>query len=200
MEIFCGDNGASLAGRGRVDIACYMLMCFCMVGCSSGQSDVAFDTPLPPSVPREDISTVDVSVVPETDLTLSVSARDALAEGDHAAQASLQAEEVAKACSLRHRFDRKALIAYEWGDNRLGLDMDGVNMAGADIKAAMVTYRFRFSPDRKVAYKTKREKCRYHSKWQGLIGSGYNEFFVREDDTVVQGVSSFIKDGVSQSF
>lgn len=81
-------------------------------------------------------------------------------------------------CSVRDRFDRDALLAYEWKRNRLAMDVEGVNFNGGNA-GVMLTYTVRLSPE-----KTKDQKCRYQSKWQGLIGSGYNELMVREDDTL----------------
>lgn len=95
---------------------------------------------------------------------------------------SLEAEkEPADGCKLMHRFDRKAILAYEWGRNRVSFDADGLNFDGAGDQAFKLEYRLRLQPE-----KSKRERCRYNSAWQGLIGSGYNEFFIRENDTIYQ--------------
>ena len=83
-----------------------------------------------------------------------------------------------KKCRLKDRFDRKALIAYEWDRSRLSLDVDGVNLRGGD-KSIRVEYKLRFQPE-----KTRAQRCRYPSKFQGLIGSGYNEIVIRKEDTV----------------
>ncbi len=82
-------------------------------------------------------------------------------------------------CRLKDRFDRKAVLAYEWDRSRLALDVDGVNMGGGGEKGFRVEYKLRLQPE-----KPKTQRCRYSSKWQGLVGSGYNELFVRESDTV----------------
>lgn len=82
-------------------------------------------------------------------------------------------------CSLNDRFDRKAVVAYEWGRSRLSLDVDGVNFGGGDERAVHLQYKIRLQPE-----KTKKQRCRYSSSWQGLVGSGYNELFVRKEDTV----------------
>ena len=82
-------------------------------------------------------------------------------------------------CNIKDRFDRKALLAYEWDRSRLSVDVDGVNFDSGDDRAIRLEYRIRLQPE-----KPRKERCRYGSKWQGMIGSGYNEFFVRENDTV----------------
>ena len=95
-------------------------------------------------------------------------------------------------CRLKDRFDRKALIAYEWSRNRLALDMDGggIGLAGVKkVQGVHVDYTLHFQPE-----KTKAQRCRYHSSWQGMIGSGYNELFVRDKDTVWQQLRAMRKD------
>lgn len=91
-------------------------------------------------------------------------------------------------CSLRDRFDRKSAIAYNFADgkSRLGLhvDIDGPGLSDPgelEVEGVMLNFRYRFQPVEK-----KREKCLYRSAWQGLLGSGYNEFFERESDTVYE--------------
>lgn len=82
-------------------------------------------------------------------------------------------------CRLKDRFDRKALLAYEWDRSRLSMDVDGVNLSGGDDFGMRIGYRLRLQPE-----KPSKELCRYSSSWQGLIGSGYNEFFMKEDSSV----------------
>ncbi len=82
-------------------------------------------------------------------------------------------------CRIKDRFDRKAVLAYEWGYKRIALDIDGVNLNGSSNKGIKLEYKMNLQ--RK---KNKMQKCRYKSKWQGLLGSGYNEVFVREKDTM----------------
>lgn len=82
-------------------------------------------------------------------------------------------------CRLKDRFDRDALLAYEWDRSRFAMDVDGINMSGSGDAGMRLEYKIRLQPE-----KTKKQKCRYNAKWQGLIGSGYNELMVREDDTV----------------
>ncbi len=83
-----------------------------------------------------------------------------------------------KKCRIKDRFDRKAVLAYEWGYKRIALDVDGINLGGGS-KGIKLEYKMNLQ--RK---KNRAQKCRYKSNWQGLIGSGYHEFFVKENDTI----------------
>lgn len=90
----------------------------------------------------------------------------------------------AKPCRAKDRFDRDAAIAYHWGDtqrHRMAFDVQGMNAFGGEVEGLEVRYTMRLQ-----RYKTKKERCRYDSNWQGLIGSGYHEMFLREEDTVWQ--------------
>ena len=86
-----------------------------------------------------------------------------------------------KLCGFKDRFDRKAILAYEWERSRLALDVDGLSFGGSDDQAIKIQYTLRLQPE-----KSKEQRCRFNSPWQGLIGSGYNELFVREQDTVYE--------------
>ena len=99
---------------------------------------------------------------------------------------SLDAEPTnTQGCTMGDRFDREGVLAYNFSDgqSRLALHMtlDDVGLSGAEVERAMIrfTYKFQAIPHRK-------ERCRYKSQWQGLIGSGYNEFFQRKTNTVWQ--------------
>lgn len=93
-------------------------------------------------------------------------------------------------CRLKDRFDRKALIAYEWSRNRMALDVDGI-VGGSGDSGMRLEYKVRLQPE-----KTKKQKCRYNARWQGLLGSGYNEFIVRKDDTVWTEIRQKRSEGV----
>jgi hypothetical protein len=88
-------------------------------------------------------------------------------------------------CSFRDRFDRDGVVAYNFSDgqSRLALHMtlDDVGFSGAEVERAMVRYTYKFQ-----AIPHRKERCRYKSKWQGLVGSGYNELFQRKTNTVWQ--------------
>ncbi|MDB2682890.1 hypothetical protein N9Z27_01390 [Alphaproteobacteria bacterium] len=169
-----------------------------LLGCSN-DLDIGRFTPEPPAIAREDITTFEVSADMHPSLVAPQDIEPAagtvgVIDAPHDIKASLDAQTLPAHCKPKHRFDRKALIAYEWGDSRLAFDVDGLNMTSTNIEAATIKYRYRFSPDPKRPYKTKREKCRYQSGWQGMLGSGYNEFFLREEDTVYKDVHKLIND------
>ncbi len=99
-------------------------------------------------------------------------------------------------CKLNKRFDRDALLAYEWDRSRLSIDVDGVNMSGGGERGVYLQYKIRLQPE-----KDKKHKCRYASQWQGMIGSGYNELVLRKENTVwlelrnvQKDVKQYIKD------
>lgn len=83
-------------------------------------------------------------------------------------------------CRLKDRFDREALIAYEWDRNRMSLDVDGIG-GGSDNSGVRFEYKIRLQPE-----KSSKQKCRYSAKWQGLLGSSYNELVLRKEDTVME--------------
>jgi len=165
-------------------------------GCiaTTGSASLA---PRPPAfdlnAPREGITTVSV--------------RPAAAMGTETAQDSLDGNVVAALeeqkrvpghCKVKDRFDRKELLAFEWGRNRLGFDVDGIGYDSVNIEQVQVQYRLRFQD-----YKTKKERCRYASAFQGLIGSGYNELVARENDTVWQELRDMrgeVEDGMEYVF
>lgn len=111
---------------------------------------------------------------------------------------SLSKRPAQKECRMKDRFDRKALLAYEWNRSRVAVDIDGLNVGWSgvsDFEAVKLEYRLRLQPE-----KTPKEKCRYASHWQGLLGSGYNEMFVREDKTVWQGLKKLKQDFIDDAF
>lgn len=95
-------------------------------------------------------------------------------------------------CKINHRFDNKAVVAYEWDRSRIALDFDGIGLdwdGFTEFEQVKLEYRLKFSPE-----KTKKERCRYPSRWQGLVGSGYNEFFLRDENTVWEELREIRKD------
>ncbi|MGH1456995.1 MAG: hypothetical protein ACRBDI_09460 [Alphaproteobacteria bacterium] len=120
-----------------------------------------------------------------------VSNQGGLGDGDSSVSEALGLKKVEKTeykCRLKDRFDRKAVIAYEWDRSRLSMDVDGINMSGDGEYGARLEYKLRFQPEKRP-----KELCRYASSWQGMIGSGYNEFFVREDGRVLEEIKTEIK-------
>lgn len=116
-------------------------------------------------------------------------------------RAALSKKSQTKECRLKDRFDRKALLAYQWDRSKIALDLDGVGVGFGGFKkleGVKIEYKLRLQRE-----KPPRERCRYDSKWQGLIGSGYNEFFVREDQSVWEDLRKMKKDAarfVDESF
>lgn len=81
-------------------------------------------------------------------------------------------------CRLKDRFDREALVAYEWNRNRMSFDVDGIG--GRSGSSGMkLEYKVRLQPE-----KSQKQKCRYNARWQGVLGSSYNEFVLRDKDTI----------------
>ena len=110
-------------------------------------------------------------------------------DADYYAQQTALRETTAesKKCSIKDRIDRDAVVAYQWGQNRVGLRVRGLDIVGGEgIDQVKLEYKLRLQP-----HKTRKEKCRYQSNWQGIIGTGYNEMFVREKDTVWDQIDEF---------
>lgn len=84
-------------------------------------------------------------------------------------------------CDIKDRFDRDLTLSYRFADGRtrIGLDVD------ADVMAARVDgIKFAFRYKLQKPGKKERADCLYESPVQGLVGSAYNELFLREKDTV----------------
>lgn len=105
-------------------------------------------------------------------------------------KAALKTEPQAKKCRIQDRFDRDQLIAYQWnGVNRLGLDVDGISLGSSELEGVKVQYTLKLQN-----HKTRKEKCRYDSHWQGMLGSAYNEFYLRKENTVWQQLDDITDD------
>jgi hypothetical protein len=104
---------------------------------------------------------------------------------------STQTEE--KGCRIKDRFDRGALLAYQWGQNRVALNVKGINLDSDGIEGVKVQYTLKLQD-----HKSHKERCKYDSHWQGIVGSSYNELFLRKEDTVwgqVHDIKTQITDG-----
>ena len=93
-----------------------------------------------------------------------------------------------RGCSIKDRFDRSSTLAYNFedGKNRLEFNLDGKGPTFSDpgrleFKGVGVRFVHKFQN-----IKSPKERCRYESPVQGLVGSVYNEFYLRENDTVFQ--------------
>ncbi len=100
-------------------------------------------------------------------------------------------------CGLRDRFDRGATLAYNFKDNQtrlaLHLSVDGPKLSDPsrlEVNSVVLRYTHKFS---KPPASSKRERCRFQSSFQGLLGSAYNEFFVRNSYTVWKELRSKLK-------
>ncbi len=103
-----------------------------------------------------------------------------------------------KKCSIKDRFDRSALIAYQWDQNRVGLRVKGINMEDRGISEIKLEYKLKLQPE-----KTRKEKCRYEASWQGVVGSSYNEMFLRKENTVwgqIDDIGDDVEDALSKLF
>ncbi len=148
-------------------------------GCKTTKNTASL-APIPPSMNKSSYVHSFVentpAIYPEIDM---ISSGSLVVDKTQAVPVSSGIISSLRGCRTKDRFDRKALLAYEWGRARMSLDVDGVNLSGGGEKAVMFEYKLKFSSE-----KTKAQRCRYNSKWQGLIGSGYNELVIRENDTV----------------
>lgn len=91
-------------------------------------------------------------------------------------------------CSIKDRFDREATIAYNFADgqSRIALDLNArgptlSNPGRMEFKGIQMRFTYKMQK-----YQKPKERCLYASPVQGLIGSLYNEFSLRENDTVIQ--------------
>lgn len=98
-----------------------------------------------------------------------------------------ESQSKALGCNIGDRFDRKSTLAYNFADQQtqlaLNLSIDGPQLddpGNFHVNSVYVRYTHKFSKPPQ----SKREKCRFQSSFQGLVGSAYNEFFVRNTYTV----------------
>lgn len=102
----------------------------------------------------------------------------------------LTADEVrAFGCSMGDRFDRGAALAYNFKDDQsrvaLHLSMEGPSFSDPgrlQFNSVMVRFTHKFQKPST----TEKKKCLFPSGFQGMAGSIYNEFFVRENYTIWQ--------------
>lgn len=170
-----------------------LVLVFCLLtlsGCVTSHSTASI-APLPPQGQHEFIET-DASLhsahyfvpVKSEDSAALPYADIELYESNNKIVSNLSLEsDVQNKCRLKDRFDREAILAYEWNRSRFALDVDGIG-GGGDQSGARIQYTIRLQPE-----KTDKQKCRYKSSWQGLMGSGYNEFILRKENTVIQEIN-----------
>ncbi len=97
-------------------------------------------------------------------------------------------EALALGCGMGDRFDNSAALAYNFDDrqSRLSLHMsvDGPSISNpANLEMNSVLLRFTYKLQKPS--RSEEARCLYPSHVQGLIGSTYNEFFVRTNYTIL---------------
>ncbi|MGB1077642.1 MAG: hypothetical protein ACPG05_04980 [Bdellovibrionales bacterium] len=131
----------------------------------------------PPNFDSADLSNAPDPLVMERMQAYKVTESGLPEEGN-----ALEVSKVLKKCRLKDRFDRKSVFAYHWSPGeKLSLDVDGLNMGSQKIDRVYLQYKVSLQPELE-----KRDHCKYASSYQGIVGSAYNEFVLREDDTVWQ--------------
>jgi hypothetical protein len=182
----------SLQGRQHMVWFLLLFSVLIVTGCSNLKAGSGL-APAPPSftpkAERDPITKVAIQDMPapasEPVALASISPRSG---SEYKSALSARSQKTAR-CSIKDRFDRDEVLAYTWGDNRLGMDVDGLGFSNFEMEQIKVQYRLKLQP-----YKNRKERCRYPSQWQGLVGTGYNELFVRETDTVWQELEALQDD------
>lgn len=155
-------------------------MTLCLAGCS-------FDT----QTPRTPIERLDFNASPasagEVRQGLSVADYDPAALKNPAKLGLSEGQSKALGCDITDRFDNSAALAYNFKDNQTRLSLhlsvsgpsfsDPTNM---EFNSVVLRYTHKFSKPPA----SQRDRCRFQSSFQGLIGSAYNEFFLRNNYTI----------------
>lgn len=182
----------SLQGRQHRVLFLLLLSALIVTGCSNLKAGSG-PAPAPPSFtpkaerdPITKIATQDMPAPANEPIALTAAGR--LSGPEYKATLSARSQNAAR-CSIKDRFDRDEVLAYTWGDNRLGMDVDGLSFSNFEMEQVKLQYSLKLQP-----YKSRKERCRYPSQWQGLVGTGYNEMFVRETDTVWQELEALQDD------
>lgn len=164
-----------------IALAVWMLgLAFLLCGCSTA-----------PQSTRTPIDRLDFN----TPLAAANSVQQGLSPSDYAPETSQNpaklglSEDAAKSlgCNIRDRFDSGAALAYNFDDRQsrlaLHLSMEGPSFSDPgrlQLNSVLVRYTHKFSKPPQ----SKKEKCRFESNFQGVLGSAYNELFVRNNYTV----------------
>jgi hypothetical protein len=92
----------------------------------------------------------------------------------------------ADGCSIGDRFDHRATLAYNFDErHQLALNMRVNDDSGSmGVSRAVVVFRYKFPAAKASRTEQKHAKCRYDSHWQGLVGSTYNELFLRDHNSL----------------
>ncbi len=97
-----------------------------------------------------------------------------------------------RGCSIKDRFDRSSTLAYHFngGQERVELDVSAKGPSFSDpgrfeVKGVAIRFVHKFQN-----IKSRKERCRFESPVQGLIGSAYNEIYMRQDDTIMHELNA----------
>ncbi len=100
-------------------------------------------------------------------------------------------------CDMGDRFDKSAALAYNFSNQKtrlsLHLSVDGPslsNPSNLEFNSLLVRFTHKFQKPSK----SQQKKCQFPSQVQGLVGSIYNEFFVREKYTILDEVKFELKE------
>ena len=92
-------------------------------------------------------------------------------------------------CDIYKRFDTDSILSYESSDGARRLSLGG--------SPNKVTLKFKFKLnahlDQQAHKQDKNDGCRYDSRVQGALGSAYNEFVLRRDNTVYQDLDRMFR-------
>jgi hypothetical protein len=196
-------------GQKRINPVLLAATMLALAGCSHSDESAQFSLAPPPPVFDPNAVVMETAGPPHlmaftgqaipfpSNITLSDSGMPG--EDDYAQRMGLtssQAEE--KGCRIKDRIDRDAIIAYQWDQNRIALNVKGINMDSDGIEAVKLEYKLKLQPN-----KNHKERCKYQSNWQGIVGSGYNEMFVREENTIwgqIRDVKGQVSDALDKLF
>lgn len=97
-------------------------------------------------------------------------------------------ESKALGCDMGDRFDRGAALAYTFDNKKsrvsLHLSVDGPSFSDPS-NLELNSFVLRFTHKFQKPSKSEEKKCLFPSKVQGLFGSVYNEFFIRDKYTIL---------------
>ncbi len=173
--------GTGSTGR-RIYAAAYAALCLLTLSACSVTPERLFSAPAPPDDWRSK------DFVAEDPLRPLQQANPVTEREIRDAQQKAVLNAVPQGCSIRDRFDNSALVAWRFNDNRsrvgLKLKMDGPSLSDpGNFEFKAVTIRFTHQLQKTPH---KKERCLYAAPLQGVVGSLYNELYVREDNTVWQ--------------
>lgn len=176
--------------RGWLPASGLCALLICLTGCSAHTREAS----LMPSSPKDIAGSFNDPGTGQTFSSVSLQHFYSPVYSDAAAhpppparRAAMDDDAVPAGCDLGDRFDNDHALAYNFSDGQsrigLGLDMDS-GFHGVQFNAVRVEFRFKLQP-----IKSRKEKCHYNSQWQGLVGSSYNEFFLRRNNTIWREIS-----------